>query len=55
MERLDFSDFEAKVRAREGLPGMAQTSPRLLVGAVAVRHAARASAARGTGSGFARS
>ena len=31
VERLDFSDFEAKVRAREGLPGMPQTSPRLLL------------------------
>lgn len=31
VERLDFSDFEAKVRSREGLPGMPQTSPRLLL------------------------
>lgn len=31
VERLDFSDFEAKVRARAGLPGMPQTSPRLLL------------------------
>lgn len=32
VERLDFSDFEARVRSREGLPGMPQTSPRLLLG-----------------------
>ena len=31
VERLDFADFEAKVRSREGLPGMPQTSPRLLL------------------------
>ena len=31
VERLDFTDFEAKVRSREGLPGMPQTSPRLLL------------------------
>lgn len=31
VERRDFTDFEAKVRAREGLPGMPQTSPRLLL------------------------
>lgn len=31
VERLDFSDFEAKVRSREGLPGMPQTSPHLLL------------------------
>lgn len=31
VERLDFSDFEAKVRSREGEPGMPQTSPRLLL------------------------
>jgi transposase len=31
VERLDFSDFEAKVRSREGLPGMPQTSPGLLL------------------------
>jgi transposase len=28
---LDFTDFEAKVCAREGRPGMPQTSPRLLL------------------------
>jgi len=32
VERLDFTDFEARVRSREGLPGMPQTSPRLLLG-----------------------
>jgi transposase len=31
VERLDFSDFEAKVRSREGLPGMPQTMPHLLL------------------------
>ena len=31
VERLDFTDFEAKVLSREGSPGMPQTSPRLLL------------------------
>jgi len=31
VERLDFTDFEAKVCAREGVPGMPRTSPRLLL------------------------
>jgi transposase len=31
VEKVDFSAFEAQVRAREGRPGMPQTSPRLLL------------------------
>ena len=31
VERLDFSDFEAKVRSREGGAGMPQTAPQLLL------------------------
>lgn len=31
VERLDFSDFEAGVRSREGRPGMPQTAPQLLL------------------------
>jgi hypothetical protein len=30
-ERVDMSGFEARVRAREGTTGMAQTSPHLLL------------------------